>query len=170
MRYFVILFTALWGSALVGYAQTHVRQAIDNVLTEHPEWITDYGKSETASTNPTQSGTKTGRIYQLSITDSTAIDSLLSAFEADKMDGYSYIRTSAAYNKAMQKRRRTTVTLQNGERLESHSTEYSFVSLTVLDSENRSYRTNYILKWYPSKDGRTEATLYILYGLRPNNK
>lgn len=170
MRYVIILFTTLWVTTKVGYAQTHVRQAIDYVLTGHPEWITNYGKSETASTNPYKSGTKTGRIYQLSITDSTAIDSLLSAFEADKMDGYSYIRTSAAYNKAMQKRRRTTITLQNGERLESHSIEYSFVSLTVLDSENKSYRTNYILKWYPSNDGCTEAKLYILYGLRPNNK
>jgi len=70
----------------------------------------------------------------------------------------------------MQKRRRTTFTLQNGERLESHSTEYSFVSLSVVDSENKSHRTNYILKWYLPKDDRVVAKLYILNGPRPNNQ
>ena len=120
---------------MVSHAQTHVRKAIDNMLSEHPEWVINSGKSESAI----KSGTQSNRIYELSITDLTAIDSLLSAFDADKMDAYSYIRTSAAYNQAMQKRRRTTVTLQNGERLESHSTEYSFVSLSVVDSENKSH-------------------------------
>ncbi|MBR1414486.1 MAG: hypothetical protein IJ570_01310 [Prevotella sp.] len=76
----------------------------------------------------------------------------------------------ADYNQTMQKRRRTTVILQNGERLESHSTEYSFVSLSVVDSDNKNYRTNYILKWYQPKDGRVEAKLYILSGPRPNNQ
>ncbi len=165
MRYFIIM-TFLWAFALVVHAQTHVRKAIDNLLSEHPDWVINSGKNESAS----KSGTQSNRIYELSITDLTAIDSLLSAFEADKMNGYSYIRTSAAYNQAMQKRRRTTVTLQNGERLESHSTEYSFVSLSVVDSENKSHRTNYILKWYQPKDGRVEAKLYILNGPRPNNQ
>ena len=165
MRHLLIV-TFIFASTLVGHAQTHVRKAIDNMLSEHPEWVVNSGKSESAI----KSGTQSNRIYELSITDLTAIDSLLSAFEADKMNGYSYIRTSAAYNQAMQKRRRTTVTLQNGERLESHSTEYSFVSLSVVDSGNKSYRTNYILKWYLPKDGRVEAKLYILNGPRPNNQ
>ena len=165
MRHLLIV-TFIFASTLVGHAQTHVRKAIDNMLSEHPEWVINSGKSESAS----KSGTQSNRIYELSITDLTAIDSLLSAFEADKMDAYSYIRTSAAYNQAMQKRRRTTVTLQNGERLKSHSTEYSFVSLSVVDSENKSYRTNYILKWYLPKDDRVEAKLYILNGPRPNNQ
>ncbi len=151
---------------MVSHAQTHVRKAIDNMLSEHPEWVINSGKSESAI----KSGTQSNRIYELSITDMTAIDSLLFAFDADKMDAYSYIRTSAAYNQAMQKRRRTTVTLQNGERLESHSTEYSFVSLSVVDSENKCHRTNYILKWYLPKDDRVEAKLYILNGPRPNNQ
>ena len=165
MRHLLIV-TFIFASTLVGHAQTHVRKAIDNMLSEHPEWVVNSGKSESAS----KSGTQSNRIYELSITDLTAIDSLLSAFEADKMNGYSYIRTSAAYNQAMQKRRRTTVTLQNGERLESHSTEYSFVSLSVVDSENKNHRTNYILKWYQPKDDRVEAKLYILNGPRPNNQ
>lgn len=165
MRHLLIV-TFIFASTLVGHAQTHVRKAIDNMLSEHPEWVINSGKSESAS----KSGTQSNRIYELSITDLTAIDSLLSAFEADKMDAYSYIRTSAAYNQAMQKRRRTTVTLQNGERLKSHSTEYSFVSLSVVDSENKSYRTNYILKWYLPKDDRVKAKLYILNGPRPNNQ
>ena len=165
MRHLLIIIIIL-ASTLVGHAQTHVRKAIDNMLSEHPEWVVNSGKSESAS----KSGTQSSRIYELSITDPTAIDSLLSAFEADKMAGYSYIRTSAAYNQAIQKRRRTTVTLQNGERLESHSTEYNFVSLSVVASENKSYRTNYILKWYQPKDGRVEAKLYILNGPRPNNQ
>lgn len=165
MRHLLIV-TFIFASTLVGHAQTHVRKAIDNMLSEHPEWVVNSGKSESAIKSSTQSN----RIYELSITDLAAIDSLLSAFEADKMNGYSYIRTSAAYNQAMQKRRRTTVTLQNGERLESHSTEYSFVSLSVVDSGNKSYRTNYILKWYLPKDGRVEAKLYILNGPRPNNQ
>lgn len=165
MRYFIFI-TFLWAFAMVSHAQTHVRKAIDNMLSEHPEWVINSGKSESAI----KSGTQSNHIYELSITDLTAIDSLLSAFDADKMDAYSYIRTSAAYNQAMQKRRRTTVTLQNGERLESHSTEYSFVSLSVVDSENKIYRTNYILKWYQPKDGLVEAKLYILNGPRPNNQ
>ena len=165
MRHLLII-TIILASTLVGHAQTHVRKAIDNMLSEHPEWVVNSGKSESAS----KSGTQSNRIYELSITDPTAIDSLLSAFDADKMDAYSYIRTSAAYNQAMQKRRRTTVTLQNGERLESHSTEYSFVSLSVVDSEDKIYRTNYILKWYQPKDGLVEAKLYILNGPRPNNQ
>lgn len=165
MRYFIFI-TFIFTSTLIGHAQTHVRKAIDNMLSEHPEWVINSGKNESAS----KSGTQSNRIYELSITDLIAIDSLLSAFEADKMNGYSYIRTSAAYNQAMQKRRRTTVTLQNGERLESHSTEYSFVSLSVVDFENKNYRTNYILKLYQPKDGRVEAKLYILNGPRPNNQ
>lgn len=165
MRYFIFI-TFLWAFAMVSHAQTHVIKAIDNMLSEHPEWVINSGISESAI----KSGTQSNRIYELSITDLTAIDSLLSAFDADKMDAYSYIRTSAAYNQAMQKRRRTTVTLQNGERLESHSTEYSFVSLSVVDSENKSHRTNYILKWYQPKDGLVEAKLYILNGPRPNNQ
>ena len=151
---------------MVSHAQTHVRKAIDNMLSEHPEWVINSGKSESAI----KSGTQANRIYELSITDLTAIDTLLSAFDADKMDAYSYIRTSAAYNQAMQKRRRTTFTLQNGECLESHSTEYSFVSLSVVDSEKKSHRTNYILKWYLPKDDRVVAKLYILNGPRPNNQ
>ena len=165
MRY-LLVFTIILASTLSGHAQTHVRKTIDSMLSEHPEWVINSGKSESAS----KSGTQSNRIYELSITDQTAIDSLLSAFEADKMDAYSYIRTSAAYNQAMQKRRRTTVTLQNGERLESHSTEYSFVSLSVVDSENKNYRTNYILKWCQPKDDRVAAKLYILNGPRPNNQ
>lgn len=165
MRYLLVI-TIILASTLVGHAQTHVRKAIDSLLSEHPEWVVNSGKNESAS----KSGTKTNRIYELSITDLTAIDSLLAAFDADKMEAYSYIRTSAAYNQAMQKRRRTTVTLQNGERLESHSTEYSFVSLSVVDSESKNYRTNYILKWYQPKDDRVEAKLYILSGPRPNNQ
>lgn len=165
MRYFIFI-TFLWAFAQVSHAQTHVRKAIDNILAEHPQWVVNSRKNESAS----KFGTKTNRTYELSITDLMAIDSLLAAFEADKMGAYSYIRTSAAYNQAMQKRRRTTVTLQNGERLESHSTEYSFVSLSVVDSENKNYRTNYILKWYQPKDGRVDAKLYILNGPRPNNQ
>lgn len=165
MRHLIII-AIIFASTLVGHAQTHVRKAIDNMLSEHPEWVVNSGKSESAK----KSGMQSNRIYELSITDLTAIDSLLSAFEADKMAAYSYIRTSAAYNLAMQKRRRTTVTLQNGERLESHSTEYSFVSLSVVDLEKKSYRTNYIMKWYLPKDGRVEAKLYILNGPRPNNQ
>ena len=165
MRHFIFI-AFLWAFALLGHAQTHVRKAIDNTLSEHPGWVVNSGKSESAS----KSGMQVNRIYELSIAEPTAIDSLLSAFEADKMDAYSYIRTSAAYNQAMQKRRRTTVTLQNGERLDSYSTAYSFVSLSVVDSENKSCRTNYILKWYLPKDGRVEAQLYILYGPRPNKQ
>ena len=155
---------------MTGFAQTHVRQTVDDMLAKHPEWVVNYGKNESASTNPKRTGTQTNRIYHLSMNNAAAIDSLLSAFDADKMDGYSYIRTSATYNQATLKRRRNTVTLQNGERLESHSTEYSFVSLSVIDPEHNSFRTNYILKWYPFKDGRVEAKLYILYGPRPNNQ
>ena len=166
----LILLTAIWSCTLAGFAQTHVRQAVDDMLAKHPEWIVNYGKNESASPNPKRSGTQTNRIYHLSMTDAAAIDSLLSAFETDKMEGYNYIRTSAAYNQATLKRRRNTVTLQNGERLESHSTEYSFVSLSAIDPEHNSCRTCYVLKWYPLKDGRTEAKLYILYGPRPNNQ
>ncbi len=166
----LILLTIMWSCTLTGFAQEHVRQTIDNMLAKHPEWIVNYGKNESASTNPHNTGTQTNRIYHLSMNDAAAIDSLLNAFDADKMDGYSYIRTSAAYNQGILKRRRNTVTLQNGERLESHSTEYSFVSLSVIDPEHKIYRTCYVLKWYPFKDGRTEAKLYILYGPRPNNQ
>ena len=165
MRYFIFI-TFISAFSLAGHAQTHVRKAIDSMLSEHPEWVINSGKSESAI----KSGTQSNRIYELSITDLTAIDSLLSAFEADKMNGYSYIRTSADYNKATNRHRRQTVTLQNGERLESHSTEYSFVSLSVVDPENKSYRTNYILKWYQPKVDRLEAKLYILNGPRPNNQ
>lgn len=167
MKHF-ILFTVLWTFTLTGFAQTHVRQTIDDILTKHPEWIVNYAKDE--STNPKKTGTQTNRIYQLSMTDAAAIDSLLSAFDTDKEVGYKYIRTSAAYNQATNKQRRQTVTLQNGEQLESHSTEYSFVSLTVVDPAHDNYRFNYILKWYLPKDGRTEAKLYILNGPRPNNQ
>ncbi len=166
----LILLTILWSCALVGIAQTHVRQTVDDILAKHPEWIVNYGKSESASTNPRKTGAQANRIYHLAMNDASAIDSLLCAFDADKMEGYSYIRTSAAYNQATLKRRRNTVTLQNGERLESHSTEYCFVSLSVIDPEHKIYRTCYVLKWYPFKDGRTEAKLYILYGPRPNNQ
>jgi len=160
----------MWSCTLTGFAQKHVRQTVDDILAKHPEWIVNYGKNESASTNPKSTGIQTNRIYHLSMNDASAIDSLLNAFDADKMDGYSYIRTSAAYNQDTLKRRRNTVTLQNGERLESHSTEYSFVSLSVIDPEHKIYRTCYVLKWYPFKDGRTEAKLYILYGPRPNNQ
>ena len=38
-------------------------------------------------------------------------------------------------------------------------------------SQGNPHDTNdYILKWYPPKNGRTEAQIYILYGPRPNNK
>ena len=160
----------MWCCTLTGFAQKHVRQTVDDMLAKHPKWIVNYGKNESASTNPKSTGIQTNRIYHLSMDDAAAIDSLLNAFDADKMEGYSYIRTSAAYNQATLKRRRNTVTLQNGERLESHSTEYSFVSLSVIDPEHKIYRTCYVLKWYPFKDGRTEAKLYILYGPRPNNQ
>ena len=160
----------MWSCTLTGFAQKHVRQTVDDILAKHPEWIVNYGKNESASTNPKSTGIQTNRIYHLSMNDASAIDSLLNAFDADKMDGYSYIRTSAAYNQDTLKRRRNTVTLQNSERLESHSTEYSFVSLSVIDPEHKIYRTCYVLKWYPFKDGRTEAKLYILYGPRPNNQ
>ena len=166
----LILLTVIWSCTLVGFAQTHVRQAVDDMLAKHPEWIVNYGKNESTSTNPQKTGIQTNRIYHLSMTDAAAIDSLLSAFDADKMDGYSYIRTSAAYNHATLKRHRNTVTLQNNERLESHSTEYSFVSLSVIDPEHNGCRTCYVLKWYPFKEGRTEVKLYILYGPRPNNQ
>ena len=160
----------MWCCTLTGFAQKHVRQTVDDMLAKHPEWIVNYGKNESASTNPKSTGIQTNRIYHLSMNDASAIDSLLNAFDDDKMDGYSYIRTSAAYNQDTLKRRRNTVTLQNGERLESHSTEYSFVSLSVIDPEHKIYRTCYVLKWYPFKDGRAEAKLYILYGPRPNNQ
>ena len=160
----------MWSCTLTGFAQKHIRQTVDDMLAKHPEWIVNYGKNESASTNPKSTGTQTNRIYHLSMNDAAVIDSLLNAFDADKMDGYSYIRTSAEYNQGTLKRRRNTVTLQNGERLESHSTEYSFVSLSVIDPERKIYRTCYVLKWYPFKDGRTEAKLYILYGPRPNNQ
>lgn len=162
----LIVLSIMFAFTTAGYAQNHIRQAIDDMIAKHPEWIVSHSKNETQ----TPSGTQTNRLYQLSITAPTVVDSLLAAFDADKLDGYNYIRTSAAYNQAIQKRRRTTVTLQNGERLESHSTTYSFVSLSVVNSENKSCRTNYILKWFPTKDGRTEAKLYILYGPRPNNQ
>ena len=79
MRYFIFI-TFLWAFAMVSHAQTHVRKAIDNMLSEHPEWVINSGKSESAI----KSGTQSNRIYELSITDLTAIDSLLSAFDADK--------------------------------------------------------------------------------------
>ena len=160
----------MWSCTLTGFAQKHIRQTVDDMLAKHPEWIVNYGKNESASTNPKSTGTQTNRIYHLSMNDAAVIDSLLNAFDADKMDGYSYIRTSAEYNQGTLKRRRNSVTLQNGEQLESHSTEYSFVSLSVIDPERKIYRTCYVLKWYPFKDGRTEAKLYILYGPRPNNQ
>ena len=166
----LILLTIIWCYTLTGFAQKHVRQTVDDMLAKHPEWIVNYGKNESASTNPKSTGIQTNRIYHLSMDDAAAIDYLLNAFDADKMDGYSYIRTSAAYNQGTLKRRRNTVTLQNGERLESHSTEYSFVSLSVIDPEHKIYRTCDVLKWYPFKDGRAEAKLYILYGPRPNNQ
>ena len=161
-----ILFSFLLVCASAGHAQTHVRQAIGELTAKHKEWIISHSKKETQA----PSGTQTSRVYHLLIADPTVVDSLLVAFDADKMAAYSYIRTSAAYNQATNKRRRTTVTLQNGERLESHSTEYSFVSLAVIDPRNSSFRTNYILKWYQPKNGQTEARLYILYGPRPNNQ
>ena len=164
----LILLASIWTFASLVLAQPHVRQAVDDMATHHPEWIVNYVKNE--STSPKKSGTQTNRIYQLSMTDAAAIDTLLNAFDTDKMVGYNYIRTSADYNRAAKKRQRQTVTLQNGERLESHSTEYSLVSLTVVDPEHDNYRTNYILKWYPPKDGRVEAKLYILNGPRPNNQ
>ena len=165
----IILITMMCAFTSIGYAQTHVRKAIDDMLAKHPEWVVNQGNSENGNTSPTKAGSKTNRIYQLSIPDTTAMNNLLGAFEADKMECYSYIRTSAEYNQATQNRcKASTVTLQNGDRLESHSTEYSFVSLAVVDPEQRSYRTSYILKWYPIKNGRTVATLYILYGPRPN--
>lgn len=160
MRY-AILLTIIWTFTLGGYAQTHVRQVVDGLIAGHPEWV--------VSTVESKSGTQSSHVYLLSMPDQSAIDSLLVAFDADKMEGYNYIRTSSAYNQARRKHRRQTVTLQNGERLDSHSTEYSFVSLSVVDPSNGIYRTNYILKWYLPKNGRTEAKLYILYGSRPNN-
>lgn len=169
MRHLILLII-MWSYTLAGLAQTHVRQTVDDMLAKHPEWIVSYGKNESANTNPKRMGPQANRIYHLAMNDASAIDSLLSAFEADKMDGYSYIRTSAAYNQSTLKRRRNTVTLQNGERLDSYSTEYSFVSLSVIDPEHNSFRTCYVLKWYPFKEGRTEAKLYILYGPRPNNQ
>ena len=164
-----ILITVMCAFTSIGYAQTHVSKAIEDMLTKHPEWISSQGNIDNGYANATKASSKTNRIYQLSIPDTAAMNNLLGAFEADKMECYSYIRTSAEYNQATQKRRRaSTVTLQNGDRLESHSTEYSFVSLAVIDPDQRNYRTSYILKWYPIKNGRTVATLYILYGPRPN--
>ena len=164
MRQFILI-TIMWAFASLGHAQTHVKKIIDNILVEHPEWIVNFGSRETNGTSP-----QANRTYQLLMTDSAAIDMLLSAFEMDKVSGYSYIRTSAAYNQATQMHRRSTVTLQNGEKLDSHSTEYSFVSLSAIDPKRPTFRTNYILKWYLPKNGRTEAQIYILYGPRPNNK
>ena len=153
----------MWAFASLGYAQTHVKKIIDDILIEHPEWIVNFGSRETNGTSQ-----QANHIYQLSMNDPTAIDMLLSAFEREKLSGYSYIRTSAAYNQATRIHRRSTVTLQNGEKLNSHSTEYSFVSLSAIDPKHPTFRTNYILKWYPPKNGRTEAKIYILYGPRPN--
>ena len=158
-----ILITIMWAFASFGHAQTHVKRIIDDMLAEHPEWIVNFGSSETNGASA-----QANRTYQLSMTDPTAIDTLLSAFEMDKASGYSYIRTSAEYNQATQMHRRSTLTLQNGDKLESHSTEYSFISLSAIDPKRPTFRTNYILKWYPPKNGRTVATLYILYGPRPN--
>ena len=164
-----ILITVMCALTSAGYAQTHVNKAIDDIQAKHPEWIINQGNGENGTTAATQASSKASRIYQLSRPDTTAMENLLNAFEADKMNGYSYIRTSAEYNQARLKQRRpSTVTLQNGDRLESHSTEYSFVSLAVIDPKQPSHRTSYILKWYPIKNGRTVATLYILYGPRPN--
>lgn len=161
----LILITIMWTFASLGHAQTHVKKIINDILAEHPEWIVNIGSRETNGTSP-----QANRTYQLSMTDTMAIDMLLSAFEKDKVSGYSYIRTSAAYNQATQMHRRSTVTLQNGEKLDSHSTEYSFVSLSAIDSKRPTFRTNYIMKWYPPKNGRTEAKIYILYGPRPNKQ
>lgn len=167
MRHFIIL-TFLSTFTLTGKAQTHVKQAIDKILTEHPEWVANYDKNEATSTKSDKAVTQSNHIYQLAVPDPSAIDSLLAAFDTDKMQGYSYIRTSAEYNRANSRLSRKTITLQNGVRLESHSTEYSFVSLSAADGY--SYRTNYIMQWFQPAYGKTEVKLYILYGPRPNNQ
>ena len=104
----IILITMMCAFTSIGYAQTHVRKAIDDMLAKHPEWVVNQGNSENGNTSPTKAGSKANRIYQLSIPDTMAMDKLLNAFEADKMDSYSYIRTSAEYNQATQKRRRAS--------------------------------------------------------------
>lgn len=162
------LITTLLALSLTCNAQTHVKQSIDKLLERHPEWIANYDKKEATSIKNGNVVTQSHRIYQLAVPTPSVIDSLLTAFDKDKMEGYSYIRTSAEYNRTNSRPSRKTVTLQNGERLESHSTEYSFVSLTTADGY--SYRTNYIMQWYQPEGGKTEVKLYILHGPRPNNQ
>ncbi len=169
MKHFIFV-AITWAFASLGFAQTHVVKAIDDVVVKHPEYVINYKKSEVNDPGQSNLVKQINRVYILSLTDTSVIDSLLAAFETDKMDGYNYIRTSAAYNQAVQKQRRKTVTLQNGELLNSYSTEYSFVSLSVVDSKQSNYRTNYILKWSSLRDGKIDAQLYILYGVRPNNR
>ena len=168
MKHFILV-AIMWAFASLGFAQTHVVKVIDDLVEKHPEYVVNYKKSEVNDPKHSKVVKQINRVYNLSLTDVSAVDSLLSAFDTDKMDGYSYIRTSADYNQAMDKKRIKTVTLQNGERLDSYSTEYSFVSLSVVDSKQTNFRTNYIFKWYSQKDGKIEAQLYILYGARPNN-
>lgn len=163
-----ILPNILLALSLTCNAQTHVKQSIDRLLERHPEWIANYDKKEATSVKNGNVVTLSNRIYQLAVPNPSVIDTILHAFDADKMEGYSYIRTSAEYNKTNSRPSRKTVTLQNGERLESHSTEYSFVSLTTADGY--SYRTNYIMQWYQPEGGKTEVKLYILHGPRPNNQ
>lgn len=165
-----ILPSILLALSLTCNAQTHVKQSIDKLLERHPEWIANYDKKEATSVKNGNVVTQSHRIYQLAVPTPSVIDSLLAAFDKDKMDGYSYIRTSAEYNRTNSRPSRNTVTLQNGERLENHSTEYSFVSLTAVDAEDFRCRTNYIMKWYDSVGGKTEVKLYILHGPRPNNQ
>lgn len=165
----IFLIAVFLTATLVGYAQTHIKPYIQKMINEHPEWVVNYKKSETGNASNAKSGQQSNLIYQLSIDKEATIDSILTAFDTDKMEGYSYIRTSAVYNQLTRKRSRKTVALQNGESLDCHSTEYSFVSLSVIDPDDSRYRTNYILKWNLPKDGLFEAKLYILHGQRPNN-
>lgn len=166
----IILLIVLSAFAIVGKAQTHVRQTVDKLLAEHPEWVANYDKNEATSVKNGKPVTLSNRIYQLAVPNPSVIDTMLHAFDMDKMEGYSYIRTSAEYNKTNGRPSRKTVTLQNGVRLESHSTQYSFVSLTAVDAQDYRCRTNYIMQWYEPVDGRTEVKIYILYGPRPNNQ
>ena len=149
-------------------AQTCVKRAIDEILT-NPDWMVKLTNSTENYPDDSLAVKSRNTEYQLAITDTTAVLRLLDAFAIDKDSSYSYMRTSAEYNQATQSRYHQRIVLQNKVRLEAHSTEYSLVSLAMVDPECRTHRTHYIFQWYPQSDGIIRANLYVLYGPRLNH-
>lgn len=164
----LLFISLLWSITLSVNAQVHVKQVIDKITKGHPDWVNYSEKKETGNAGAAKSGTSS-RIYHLTV-EQSVIDNLIEAFDSDKMDGYSYIRTSAAYNQTLKKSDKKAVFLQNGEKLEIYSVAYSFITLSVINPNNPKYRTNYILKYFTPLGSKINATLYILSGPRPNNQ